>query len=125
MGTVVFLLIAGAAGAVVAFATRAGLAAQRDVVEVLHLTGAEDRFISALFQARFARVAAVAGLIGAGGAILSGAMLRMLGGSQGLTPALPIAWSDLLAVLPCPLLAAGVAALAARFTAGALIREMQ
>ena len=125
MGTVVFLLIAGAAGAVVAFATRAGLAAQRDVVEVLHLTGAEDRFISALFQARFARVAAVAGLIGAGGAILSGAILRMLGGSQGLTPALPIAWSDLLAVLPCPLLAAGVAALAARFTAGALIREMQ
>lgn len=125
MGTVVFLLIAGAAGAVVAFATRAGLAAQRDVVEVLHLTGAEDRFISALFQARFARVAAVAGLIGAGGAILSGATLRMLGGSQGLTPALPIAWSDLLAVLPCPLLAAGVAALAARFTAGALIREMQ
>jgi len=125
MGTVVFLLIAGAAGAVVAFATRAGLAAQRDVVEVLHLTGAEDGFISALFQARFARVAAVAGLIGAGGAILSGAILRMLGGSQGLTPALPIAWSDLLAVLPCPLLAAGVAALAARFTAGALIRAMQ
>lgn len=125
MGTVVFLLIAGAAGAVVAFATRAGLAAQRDVVEVLHLAGAEDHFISGLFQARFARVAAVAGLIGAGGAILSGAILRMLGGSQGLTPALPIAWSDLLAVLPCPLLAAGVAALAARVTAGALIREMQ
>ena len=46
----------------VAFATRAGLAAQRDVVEVLHLTGAEDRFIAGLFQLRFARVAAVAGL---------------------------------------------------------------
>jgi cell division transport system permease protein len=125
MGTVVFLLIAGAAAAVVAFATRAGLAAQRDVVEVLHLAGAEDSFIARLFQLRFARVAAVAGLIGAGGAILSGAFLRLLGGSQGLTPALPIAWTDLLAVLPCPLLAAGVAALAARFTAGALIREMQ
>lgn len=125
MGAVVFLLIAGAAAAVVAFATRAGLAAQRDVVEVLHLSGAEDGFIARLFQLRFARVAAVAGLIGAGGAILAGAMLRLLGGSQGLTPALPIAWSDLLAVLPCPLLAAGVAALAARFTAGALIREME
>lgn len=125
MGAVVFLLIAGAAAAVVAFATRAGLAAQRDVVEVLHLAGAEDSFIARLFQLRFARVAAVAGLIGAGGAILSGAILRLLGGSQGLTPALPIAWTDLLAVLPCPLLAAGVAALAARFTAGTLIREMQ
>ncbi|CAN7616589.1 ABC transporter permease [Phenylobacterium sp. LjRoot225] len=125
MGTVVFLLIAGAAAAVVAFATRAGLAAQRDVVEVLHLTGAEDSFIARLFQLRFARVAAVAGLIGAGGAILSGGILRLLGGSQGLTPALPIAWADLLAVLPCPLLAAAVAAIAARLTAGALIREMQ
>jgi cell division transport system permease protein len=125
MGAVVFLLIAGAAAAVVAFATRAGLAAQRDVVEVLHLSGAEDSFIAQLFQLRFARVAAVAGLIGAGGAILAGAILRLLGGSQGLTPALPIAWSDLLAVLPCPLLAAAVAALAARVTAGALIREMQ
>lgn len=125
LGTVVFLLVAGAAGAVVAFATRAGLAAQRDVVEVLHLTGAEDSFIARLFQLRFARVAAVAGLIGAGGAMLSGAILRLFGGSQGLTPALPIAWADLLAVLPCPLLAAAVAALAARFTAQALIREMQ
>lgn len=125
MGAVVFLLIAGAAAAVVAFATRAGLAAQRDVVEVLHLSGAEDSFIARLFQLRFARVAAVAGLIGAGGAVLTGAILRLLGGSQGLTPALPIAWSDLLAVLPCPLLAAAVAATAARVTAGALIREMQ
>lgn len=125
MGAVVFLLIAGAAAAVVAFATRAGLAAQRDVVEVLHLTGAEDDFIARLFQIRFARVAAVAGLIGAGGAVLAGVILRLLGGSRGLTPALPISWTDMLAVLPCPLLAAGVAALAARFTAGALIREMQ
>jgi cell division transport system permease protein len=125
MGTVVFLLIAGAAAAVVAFATRAGLAAQRDVVEVLHLAGAEDSFIARLFQLRFARVAAVAGLIGAGGAMLSGALLRLFGGSQGLTPALPIAWGDLLAVLPCPLFAAAVAALAAGITAQGLIREMQ
>jgi cell division transport system permease protein len=125
MGTIIFLLIAGAAGAVVAFATRAGLAAQRDVVEVLHLAGAEDSFIARLFQLRFAKVAAVAGLIGAGGAALAGGLLRLLGGSQGLTPALPIAWTDLAAVLPCPLLAAAVAALAARITAGGLIRDMQ
>jgi len=125
LGAVVFLLIAGAAAAVVAFATRAGLAAQRDVVEVLHLAGAEDGFIAGLFQLRFARIAAVAGLIGAGGAMLSGALLRLFGGSQGLTPALPIAWSDLLAALPCPLLAAGVAGVAARITAQALIRDMQ
>jgi cell division transport system permease protein len=43
--------------------------------------------------------------------------LRFLGGSQGLTQALPLAWSDLLLLSPCPLLAATVAVLAARFAA--------
>jgi len=125
LGAAVFLLVAGAAGAVVAFATRAGLAAQRSVVEVLHLTGAEDGFIAGLFQVRFARVAALAGVIGATGAALAIALLRLAGGAQGLTPALPFAWADILAVLPCPAIAAAVAALAARLTARALIRGMQ
>lgn len=123
-GVAVFILIAGAAGAVVAFATRAGLAARRDVVEVLHLTGAEDAQISNLFELRFARIAAVAGAIGAVAAGLLGAGLRLAGGGEGLTPALPIAWIDLLAVLPCPVLAALVAAVAARVTARRLIRRL-
>lgn len=123
-GVAVFLLIAAAAGAVVAFATRAGLAARREVVEVLHLSGAEDRFIAGLFQARFARMAAMAGLLGAGGAAIIGGLLRLIGGGEGLTPVLPIRWIDLLAVIPAPLLAAGVAALAARLTAQALIRDL-
>ena len=123
-GVGVFLLIAAAAAGVVAFATRAGLASRREVVETLHLTGAEDGFIAQLFQARFARIAAVAGLFGAAGAAIMGAGLRLIGGGAGLTPVLPIHWMDLLAVLPCPLAAAVVAALAARFTAVALIREM-
>ena len=125
LGAAVFLLIAAAAAAVVAFATRAGLAARRDVVEVLHLAGAEDGFIARLFQVRFARVAGLAGLAGAGAAAALGAGLRIAGGGEGLTPALPLAWSDLLAVIPCPLLAALVAAAAARFTAMKLIRDMR
>jgi len=123
-GAGVFLLIAVAAGAVVAFATRAGLTARRDVVEVLHLAGAEDSFIARLFQGRFAGIAALAGAIGAAAAALLGAILRLVGGGEGITPALPFAWTDLLAVLPCPLLAAGVAALSARLTATALIRDL-
>jgi len=125
LGAGVFLLIAGAAASVVAFATRAGLAARHDVVEVLHLSGATDSFIAELFQARFARMAAVGGLAGAGAAILVGAGLRIAGGPQGVTPALPVAWSDLLAVVPCPLAAALVAAVAARLTAGGLIRALE
>ncbi|MDB5422731.1 MAG: ftsX [Phenylobacterium sp.] len=125
LGAGVFALIAGAAGAVIAFATRAGLAARRDVVEVLHLAGAEDGYIARLFQVRFARVAGLAGLVGAAGAGLVGAILRIIGGGEGLTPALPLAWSDLLAVVPCPLLAALVAAAAAQTTAIRLIRDMR
>jgi cell division transport system permease protein len=124
IGLSVFGLIAAAAAAVIAFATRAGLAARHEVVEVLHLSGAEDNFIARLFQARFARMAAAAGLFGAGGAAIMGAILRVVGGGQGLTPVLPIAWIDLAAVLPCPLAAAGVAAIAARLTAQGLIRNM-
>jgi len=114
LAAVVFLLVAAAAGAVAASATRAGLAAQRPVVEVLRLAGAEEGFIAGLFQARFARAAALAGTIGAAAAALTGAALRLAGGGEGLTPALPFAWVDLLAVLPCPVLAALVAGLAAR-----------
>ena len=113
-----------AAAAVIGFATRAGLAARREVVEVLHLSGAEDGFIARLFQLRFARMAAQAGLFGAGGAAIMGAVFRLAGGGQGLTPVLPIAWIDLLSVLPAPLVAGGVAALAARFTAQAMVREL-
>jgi cell division transport system permease protein len=125
IGMAVFALIAAAAGAVVAFATRAGLAARREVVEVLHLSGAEEGFIARLFQVRFARMAAGAGLFGAGAAAIMGIGLRVAGGGEGLTPVLPIAWSDLFAVLPAPLAAAAVAAVAARMTAQALIRDMR
>lgn len=123
-GVGVFLLIASAAGAVVAFATRAGLAARREVVEVLHLSGAENIFIAKLFQIRFARMAAMAGLFGAGAAAIIGAMLRVAGGGEGLTPVLPIRWIDLAAVVPAPLACAAVAAVAARLTAQAMIRDM-
>jgi cell division transport system permease protein len=100
------------------------LAARRDLVSVLHLTGAEDVFIAELFQVRFARMAALAGLLGAGSAAMIVVGARLLGGGDGLTPMLPVAWIDLLALPPCPLLAALIAALAARVTAMALLGEM-
>ena len=120
----VFLLIASAAGAVIAFATRAAMAAHRETIEVLHLSGAQADFVVKLFQSRFARAAALAGLFGAAGAAIIGALARLAGGGQGLTPVLPVAWIDLLAVLPTPLLAALVAAVAARLAARGLIGEL-
>jgi cell division transport system permease protein len=122
-GVVAALLIAAAAGAVVAFATRAGLAARRDVVEVLHLSGAKDRYIAGLFQRRFAFLAARSGAYGALAAAAVAAGARAFGGSDGFTPVLPFAWTDLAAAVPCPLLAALVAATAARRTAMSILSE--
>lgn len=118
----ILVLITAAAGAVIAFAARAGLASRRDVVEVLRNSGAADSFIARLFVVRYAGLAAVAGAIGAAGAGVVGGLARLAGGGEGLTPALPVAWSDLAALLPCPFLAAVVAALAVWAAAARLFR---
>lgn len=112
-----FLLIAAATAAVIAYATRAGMAAQASVIETLSLNGASDFYVAGLFQRRFGGMAAQAGAMGAGLAALLLGLLRLIGGEGGLTPALPLAFSDLLILIACPLLAFGVALLAARFTA--------
>ena len=118
-----FLVTAGAAGAAVAYATRAGMAAQAGVINTLSLNGASDSTVAGLFQVRYGLLAAGAGAIGALVAMLLVAGLRFLGGAEGVTPALPLAWSDLLILSPCPLLAATVALVAARFTALARLKR--
>ncbi|NGM50594.1 ABC transporter permease [Caulobacter sp. 602-2] len=120
----VFALIAAATAAVITFATRAGLAARHEVIEVLHHSGAEAPFIARLFQNRFAAMAASAGLLGGAAAVIVGVAARLAGGGSGLTPVLPLAWVDLLAPLPCPLIAALVAGLAARAAALRLLKDM-
>ena len=116
-----FALLAAACAAVVAFATRQGLAARRDVVETLHLIGATDSFIAQLFQARFARMAAQAGLFGGLAAAGLAATLRLYTPAGGFAPVLPIEWTDLFAPLPAPVVAALIAAVTARTTAMAFL----
>ena len=116
-----FTLLLTVLGAVIAFATRQGLAARHDLVEALHLVGATDGAIARLFQARFARSAAQAGLLGALLAVAAAAALKESGVDQGLTALLPIAWTDLAAPAPFPLLGALIAAVTARLTAMAAL----
>lgn len=112
-----FLLTAGAAASAIVYATRAGLMARRSVIETLGLAGASDAAIAWLFQRRFGLLAAGAGAVGTGLALMVIASVRFLGGAGGLVPALPLAWSDAMIILPCPLIAAGVAMIAARLAA--------
>jgi cell division transport system permease protein len=60
----VLLLVAVVAAAVVAVATRAGLASRRNAVEVLHGLGARDRDIAGRFARRLGLLAAAGALAG-------------------------------------------------------------
>ena len=59
-----FALIMGAAAAIAAFAARAGLAANDDIVAILHLVGATDGFIAGEVQRRFLVLALRGSLMG-------------------------------------------------------------
>lgn len=62
----VLALISLATAATVSFATRAGLAAHRDIVELLHQMGARGSFIARAFEWHYFVAALLAGTIGAG-----------------------------------------------------------
>ena len=123
LAALAFVLTAGAAGAAIAYATRAGMGAQGAIIATLSLNGATDDRIAGLYQRRYGLLAAQAGAAGALAAMGLTAGLRLLGGSEGMTPALPVAWSDVLILSPCPLVAATVALVAARFAALARLRR--
>jgi cell division transport system permease protein len=58
-------VVAAVAASVVAIATRAGLAARRDAIDIVHGLGATDGYIAGRFAGRATVLAAVGGLIGA------------------------------------------------------------
>jgi len=64
----------------VAFATRASIATNRPVIEVLHLIGAKDGFIAGHFQRHFLQLGLQGGLIGGGTAIALFALTQLAGG---------------------------------------------
>jgi cell division transport system permease protein len=64
LAAIVFALIMGAAASIAAFAARAGLAANGEIVSILHLVGATDDFIAGEVQRRFLVLALRGSLIG-------------------------------------------------------------
>ncbi len=103
LAVAVLLLVAGVAAAVVAVATRAGLAARRDAVEVLHGLGARDGEIAGRFARRLGMLAGLGGLVGTALAVPALALLADLaapwtGGEAGGWGHLP--WPALAAVPP-------------------------
>lgn len=122
---VVFIMVLGASGAVIIFATRAGLAANRDIVEVMHLVGATDRFIADQVQRRYLSLGLRGGGIGAVCAAITLFIVASFDGeSQGLfLPNLSADPTMLVWLLVVPALLCAVASLTARFTVLRALKE--
>lgn len=75
----VLFIIAAASVAQVVFATRAALETSRDVLEVLYLVGARDRFIASQVERRFFVAGFRAGLTGMIGGLVTFAVFYLLG----------------------------------------------
>ena len=116
----VFLIVMGAACAISVFAARAGLAANHEIVSVLHLVGATDAFIAAEVQRRFFVLGlrgALAGLAAALAALgLAAAAARAGVGAEAFLPQFALGGAMTLWLLAVPLFTCFVTALTARLT---------
>lgn len=121
-------LLMATAIAVIAFATHATLVARRDIVELLHLSGAKDSFISGLFEQRFLMLGVQAGTLGAFLAFGATAFILYLAKQSDdriwLLPQLSLSLADGLILGITPLLAGLAAMLAARITVVRSLSEM-
>lgn len=119
-GIGVVVLLVATAIAVIASATHANLLARQAIVEVLHLSGARDRFISRLFERRFWLLGLKAGAVGALFALGVAAFLVFSAGADTgrnwLLPRLSLGPYDALILFAAPILAGLVSRVAARFT---------
>lgn len=119
----------GATGiAVIAFATHATLLARRDIVELLHLTGAKDSFIASLFERRFLMLGVQAGALGAlfafGAAAFILFAVRQGDAQTWLLPQLSLSLADGLILGLSPLIAGAVSMLAAKVTVMRSLSDM-
>jgi len=122
----ILLLISVSAIAIVIFATRAVLQANRHIVDLLHLVGARDSYIARQIDGRFLRTGLLSGFIGVGLGLFTFLLLGLFGGgsesgvaaaSRGLlfaTPSIAI-WSYAL-LFAVPLAATLICLITARIT---------
>jgi cell division transport system permease protein len=126
VGILMLVLMLAATVLSVMFATRGAMAANRPIVEVLHLIGAKDGFIAGEFQRHFLLLGIKGGLIGGGAALVLFALVGFTGswftGTAGgdqftsLFGSFSIGWGGYVALAAQILLVAVVTAGASRHT---------
>jgi cell division transport system permease protein len=78
------ILVLSASAATVIFVTRTGLAVHQPVIEILHLVGAQDRYIAKQFQLQSFRVSLAGGAFGTLLAVLTLGGLTLMLNRQGM-----------------------------------------
>ena len=116
----VFLLVMGAACAVAIFAARAGLAANHEVVAILHLVGATDEFIAAQVQQRFFLLGLRGAIAGLALAVIILFLISMVSQGGGVdlafVPSFSLTMGIILTLMVVPVVTCLVTAFTARMT---------
>ena len=124
-GVALVVLVLAAAALAVAFATRGAVAGNREIVEVLHYVGADDRFIAREFQRRFFATGLKGGLIGGGAALAVIAVVGMAAASwragaadqaEALFGAFEIGWRGYATVVFIAIAVSAISAAVSRLT---------
>lgn len=124
LGLAATLMIAAATAAMIALAAQASLSANRRVIEVLRLVGAEDRFIARAFVGRFTRRAALGAALGAAAGTLGVALLPDAEAAGSFLTGLGFQGFGWLWPLAIPPLAGAVAFLATSVAALRMLKEV-
>jgi cell division transport system permease protein len=124
----VLILIAIATASTVAFATRAGLEAQHDMVALLHQMGAHALFIARAFERHYALATLGASLAGAS---LAAILFALAGGLEfagvepvPFLPPIALRLSELAWLAAVPVAATAIAWITARLSVLAVVREI-
>ena len=118
IAALVVLLVGLAAIITVVFVTRTGLAIHRNVIELLHLIGAQDSYVARQFQTHAMKLGFKGGILGFAAAIATvyGAGLLLSSSGRVLLPDFSFGPREWILLCALPLLATLVAMLTARWT---------
>jgi cell division transport system permease protein len=135
LSSLILGLISLSAVAMVVFAARAVLEANRSIVDVLHIAGAEDDFIANAINRRFVAAGALSGLLGLLGGLLTFFFLGhwRVAENNGVAAAarglfyLPqdSDWRSMLWFLLVPIIATVIALVTSRLTLMRMLREVR
>lgn len=121
----IVVLLGTAAALTVVLVTRVGLLAHRDIVDILHIMGAPDRYLAWQFQTFVARIALIGSVVGVTMAVLAVMLITAFGQALDLPllPQINVTWVDYAKIVLLPLPAVFMAVVVARLSVLLWVRQ--